>query len=127
MTDVSSAQWVAATRAASGLILLVRPESVMKVILARADQRSTVARRVARVLGARLLVQSGIELSRPTPTVLTLGAVVDGIHALSALGLAAFGGSRWRRAALANTATALCFCAATAATASPDRHQGANR
>jgi hypothetical protein len=119
MTDPSSvepARLLAAGRAATGLTLLIHPDTVLKAVLAPADQRSVVAHRVVRILGARLFVQAVIEAIRPTRTVLNLGAAVDGIHALTAVGLAALGERRWRRGALLNTATATAFCVATVKT-----------
>ena len=119
MADTSSAapaRWLAAGRAATGLTLLLHPEPVLRAVLAPADQHSVVARRVVRILGARLFTQAAVEAARPTRTVLNLGAAVDGIHALTALGLACVGERRWRRGALLNTATAVAFCAATVKT-----------
>jgi hypothetical protein len=110
---VRRARWVAAGRAATGLFALLDPQRA----LVPSQRASTAARRVVRVLGARHLVQAGVEAAIPTPTVLTIGAGVDAVHAVTCLGFAAFGGARWRREALVNAVTALGFCAVTATTA----------
>jgi hypothetical protein len=70
-----------------------------------------------RVLGARHLTQASVEIARPVPVVLKLGAGVDAVHALSCLGFAVLGDARWRHGVLVNALAALIFCGATAATA----------
>jgi hypothetical protein len=70
-----------------------------------------------RILGVRHVLQAGAEFARPSPIVLALGAGVDAIHALTCLGFAVIGDSRWRHGVLVNAATATAFGAATAATA----------
>lgn len=123
---VRRARQLAAVRATMGLLCLVAPRKA----LVASQRESPAARRVMRVLGARHLTQAAIEAAQPTPTVLKAGAGVDAVHALTCLGFAVIGGARWRRGVLLNAASALGFCAATAATArdhQPDHHQGAQR
>ena len=110
---IRRARWVAAGRAATGLIALVEP----RWALVPSQRGSTAARRVMRILGARHLLQAGMEAAAPTPTVLAIGAGVDVVHAVTCLGFAVLGDTRWRHGVLVNAVTALGFCAATAATA----------
>jgi hypothetical protein len=123
------ARWVAIARAGVGLCCLGAPRR----LLPATERDSLAARRVMRVLGARHLVQAGVEMARPTPAVLALGAGVDAVHALSCLGFAVVGGARWRRGVLLNALGALGFCAATAITAAvahntdTAREQGGSR
>lgn len=62
------------------------------------------ARRIARVLGARHVLQAGVELAA-WPRWRRLGATADLLHAASGVGLAAVD-PRWRRVALADAALA---------------------
>ncbi|MFR9805487.1 hypothetical protein ACL02T_24850 [Pseudonocardia sp. RS010] len=94
-------------RAAWGTASLLRPQTVASVCGAPATRR---ARAVARVLGARHLVQLGVATALPVRACRTAGAVVDGAHAASCLGLAAASRS-WRRAALTDAAVATVFAA----------------
>jgi hypothetical protein len=84
-------------------------------LLARADAPADrVAVAVLRVLGLRHVGQAVVEVLGPQPVVRHLGAAVDGLHALTAVGLAVLD-PRWRRGALTDTAVAAFFAAATAA------------
>jgi hypothetical protein len=60
---------------------------------------------VIRVLGSRQVGQALVTYVAPEARVTVAGAVVDGIHALSMLGLAARS-TRWRRPALVEAAAA---------------------
>ncbi|MBN9102898.1 MAG: hypothetical protein J0I49_33110 [Pseudonocardia sp.] len=102
-----------------GATLLLAPHAVLAVTTGRDRASLRPASAVLRILGARHLLQAGIELRWPTARVLTAAAVVDGIHAATGV---AFGllDHRWRRAALLDAAIAAGFCLATARTA---RHQ----
>lgn len=118
------ARRVATARVSVGLFCLMRPYAVLGATGEPRERETTLAARITRILGARHLAQSAVELSRPTRPVLLLDAVVDAIHALSCLGPIAPGGTRWRRSGALNAAGALGFCAATAATVPrrpPDR------
>jgi hypothetical protein len=69
-----------------GLALLTRPEQVLRhVHRVQVDRPSIV---VARILGARHLVQAVLSGVRPSPEVLAMGVWVDAAHAASAVGLA---------------------------------------
>ncbi|MGY1988172.1 hypothetical protein ACI792_18290 [Blastococcus sp. SYSU DS0669] len=80
---------------AAGLALVLRPQGVVAAI----DPRFPDERRwVARVLGARLVVQHGAVLVSPGPRTLRFAAAVDGLHAASMLPALAL--PRYRPAAL---------------------------
>lgn len=74
-------------RAAWGLLQLAAPGLVADRILpVPLDHRAEV---VARILGARQILQAGLLLRAPGPVALSVGAGVDGLHAASMLALAA--------------------------------------
>jgi hypothetical protein len=92
------------TRLAYGLVLLVAPDRLTNVLTGRRlDGRG---RAVARVLGARHLLQA-IVVTR-VDSARRLGRVVDRMHAASMLGIAVFD-SRRRRLALIDTGVASLF------------------
>lgn len=64
--------------------------------------------RVARVLGARQVIQATITSLRPTRVIMSLGVLVDALHGLSMLGLALID-KRYRRAALTEATLAGTF------------------
>ncbi|MBE7190534.1 hypothetical protein, partial [Jatrophihabitans endophyticus] len=66
---------------------------------------------VGRILGVRHLVQATLSGVRPTSEVLAMGAWVDAVHALTALGLAGTDRAR-ARAALTDAAFASAWAAA---------------
>ncbi len=73
-------------RALWGAALLIDPDRVM-----RATDSGPVdapSRVVARILGARQLVQAALSGLRPSPEVLAMGVWVDTVHALTACTLA---------------------------------------
>ncbi|MEO5833196.1 MAG: hypothetical protein ABIR83_07465 [Nakamurella sp.] len=75
-------------RAAWGLLQLAAPGLVAdRVLLLPLDHRAEV---VARILGARQILQAGLLLRAPGPVPLSVGAGVDGLHAVSMLALAAY-------------------------------------
>jgi len=84
------------------------------------DPHDATARWVLRVLGARHLAQTGIELAGPRPAMQYLGAGVDAIHALTSAGLAT-ADRRWRRSAVIDAAVASGFALGTGLTARPPR------
>jgi hypothetical protein len=89
-----------------GLALLVVPDLVVSRLgEARPDHRTRV---VARILGARHLVQAVISAADPTPRVLRCGGLIDFAHASTGLALAAVD-VRYRRAALTDAAIATGF------------------
>jgi hypothetical protein len=63
------------------------------------------ARGVIRVLGARELLQAALTGARPTRSVLAVGAVIDGLHAVSML-LLGITRREWRAPALVDAAAA---------------------
>ena len=84
-------------RTAAGLVNVFQPE----------HQR--VSRGIARVAGARHILQAAVTLA--VPELRVLGVVTDGLHALSMLGLGAFS-ARTRRTALSQALVAGAFAAA---------------
>lgn len=100
-------RWVLGlTRLSWGLTLLALPGDVARAV--GADDVHAV-RRLGRVLGARHILQATIELAS-WPRFRRLGAAVDGLHAISAMGAAGID-RRWRRPALTDAALAGTFAA----------------
>lgn len=98
-----------AIRASYGVALLMAPGAVVYLGTGRYPGRR--ARRVARLLGARHLIQAGVSAFAPLPGVLAVGAGVDALHAASMLMLATVGRGM-RRAALTDALAAALFAAA---------------
>lgn len=94
-------------RAAVGGVLLTFPRAITGALIRDPDQGDRV---LLRLLGARHLVQAVVCAARPTPVVLTTGAVTDLLHGGSALAYAALRPDR-RRAALLSAAVAFTFAA----------------
>jgi hypothetical protein len=101
-------------RVAWGVVLVAAPRPLLRAVAGRDDPGDRIAVVVLRVLGARHLAQAALEGLGPQPVLRYLGTAVDGLHALTALGLAVLD-PRWRRAALTDSAVATAFAAATAA------------
>jgi hypothetical protein len=101
------ARTTAAAFGAEGVVLLVRPDLPAAAGLAAPD----LPRGVVRLLGARRVVQAGVELAVPRRGVVLAGAAVDALHALSMLA-AALRWPRHRRAALLSAGTAALAAAA---------------
>jgi hypothetical protein len=100
-----------------GTALVAAPRPLLRG-LARADAPAErVAVAVLRVLGVRHVGQAVVEMLGPQPVVRYLGAAVDGLHALTAVGLAVVD-PRWRRGALTDTAITAFFAATNAVSAS---------
>lgn len=78
---------------------------VPRPVLRRLGRPTGLAVVTLRVLGLRHLAQAALALRRPTPLVLAAGAAADGLHALTAVGLAGLD-RRQRRLALLDTAVA---------------------
>lgn len=112
-------------RAGWGLALLAAPRQILENVHGvEVDAKSVV---ITRILGARHLTQAALSGLRPSPEVLAMGAWVDGVHALTAMGLAAVDHSR-ARAGLTDTVVAGVWAAAgyrdlTQRTATPPSHQ----
>jgi hypothetical protein len=102
--------WAAsAVRAGYGAALLLAPERLLKLGTRPPIPASAVA--VARVLGARHLLQSAVTVAAPTGRIVDVGAAVDALHGGSQVGLAAVS-PRWRSVALADAAFAALLAAA---------------
>ncbi|GAA0321383.1 hypothetical protein NE235_18705 [Actinoallomurus spadix] len=91
-----------------GTLLVTAPGAVLQMITGRPATASQ--RWVLRVLGGRHALQAGIDLARPTPTVLRLGAAVDLLHAATCAGAVAFL-PLWRRPAAVDGTGALVLAA----------------
>jgi hypothetical protein len=109
-----AARTTAAAFGAEGVVLLVRPDLPATAGLAAPD----LPRGVVRLLGARRVVQAGLELAVPRRGVALACAAVDALHALSMLAAAAHW-PRHRRAALLSAGTAALAAAAQYRTAPP--------
>ncbi len=99
-------RWASATRVLLGAVQVVRPQ-----LAARDGVDDELTIRAIRVLGARDMAQGVITLVRPSRRVISLGVVVDTIHALSMVGLAVVD-ERRRATALASAANAAGFALA---------------
>jgi hypothetical protein len=95
-------------RAAVGGALLAFPGRITRALIPEADESDRV---IARLLGARHLVQAVVTAARPTTPVLTAGAATDALHGATALGYAALRPDH-RRAALLSALVAVSFAAA---------------
>jgi hypothetical protein len=95
---------VALIRAAYGAVLVSAPGTVLNLFGGPAEDDR--ARVVARVLGARHILQAAVTRRGRFPR---LGAMVDSLHAASMFGLAALG-SDYRTAALVDGAVATMLC-----------------
>jgi hypothetical protein len=96
-------------RAGWGAALLISPDHIVGTVHGlHVDPKS---RAVARILGARHLVQAALSGVRPSAEVLAMGVWVDVVHALSALGLALVDRHR-ARAGLTDAVVAALWAAA---------------
>ncbi|MBW0010160.1 MAG: hypothetical protein JO063_08585 [Pseudonocardiales bacterium] len=100
--------WFPAVRAGYGALLLLAPGPVVRLYTGHPTDRPT--RVVARVLGARHLLQGLLSAGAPGPTVLVLGVEADIAHVASMLGVAALDPAR-RRAGLVDAIGAGSFAA----------------
>jgi hypothetical protein len=92
-----------------GLVLLFCPQCLLAGFGDRpADRRALV---VARILGARQLIQALLSGLRPRPQVLAIGSAVDVAHCLTA-GAFAVADRRRARLAVADAAMAAIWAAA---------------
>ncbi|MGH3852288.1 MAG: hypothetical protein ACRDR6_02075 [Pseudonocardiaceae bacterium] len=101
--------WFPAVRASYGAMLLLTPGPVIRLYTGHAAARPT--RVVARVLGARQVLQGLLSAGAPGPIVLALGVEADLAHATSMVCLAAVDRTR-RRAGLVDALCAGSFAAA---------------
>jgi hypothetical protein len=96
------------TRVGYGAALVVAPGASIQLATGRSPGRRT--RRVARVLGARHLVQAALSALAPQPSVLAVGAAADALHAASML-LLALADRGARRVALTDALAEVLFAA----------------
>ncbi|MGH3783956.1 MAG: hypothetical protein ACRDRO_25905 [Pseudonocardiaceae bacterium] len=101
--------WFSALRTGYGALLVLAPDSLIRLYTGHRPDRPT--RIVARVLGARQVVQGLLCAGTPGPAVLVLGVEADLAHAASMVGLAALDRSR-RRAGLVDALCAGSFAVA---------------
>ncbi|MGO9820573.1 MAG: hypothetical protein ACLPTJ_07975 [Solirubrobacteraceae bacterium] len=106
--------WLFALRSLYGAVLLLAPARALATLTRAPVDRP--AANVARVLGARELVQAELVRRHPGRAAQLASAGVDGLHAATMFALAAANGGR-RRLALRNgvTATALALASVAAA------------
>ncbi|MFL6056967.1 MAG: hypothetical protein ACJ72W_29330 [Actinoallomurus sp.] len=97
-----------------GTLLITAPGTVLHTITRRPATPSQ--RWVLRVLGSRHAVQAVVDLAKPDPVVLRLGAAVDLLHAATCAGAVAFL-PRWRRPAAVDGVGALVFATGALAAA----------
>ncbi len=101
-----------------GLALIGAPGRLLHTLDPVAHDRRD--RIVARVLGGRHLAQAAVGIALPGEAVRRFGALVDGVHAASAIGLASVDGGH-RRLALLDATIAATFSAAGAISGSSSR------
>lgn len=89
-------------RGVANAVLVMRPEDVLRAVSTPAPP---AARRVVRLLGARVVLQEVAVLAVPIRPVVLLGAAVDALHAASMVATA-LASPRYRRAAALSAATA---------------------
>jgi phytoene dehydrogenase-like protein len=106
-TRLSATKLLLVVRSLWGAVLLSRPRRVGDALgLELAD--AAPGRGVVRLLGGRHLAQALVTAARPTGGVVALGAAVDGLHALTALGWGVVDRSH-RRAGLTDAGLAASF------------------
>lgn len=106
--------WLAAVRGSYGLVVVAFPARVVRSYSARPPRPRAIT--VARVLGARHVVQAVASVGSPSADARLLGVEADLLHALSAVGLTLLD-RRWRRGGVIEALLALLFAAAGVAAA----------
>jgi hypothetical protein len=101
-----------------GGLLVGAPGIALETLTGRPATRSQEW--LLRVLGARHLLQGGLDLARPTRGLLRGGAAVDLLHAATCAGAVALSPA-WRRVALVDGAGAVGFAAGGLVRARPRR------
>jgi hypothetical protein len=101
-------QVITVARAGWAAALLFAPERVLGVGGQPSIPAAAVV--VARVLGARQLLQAALTATAPAGPLLGVGAAVDALHAGTDVGLAAVS-PRWRHIALIDAVIAATFAA----------------
>ena len=79
----ASARAVQAVRVGYGMVLVLTPSLALRLVTGRIPSRRTC--RVARLLGARHLIQAAATAVAPRPEVLAIGGGVDAVHTASML------------------------------------------
>ena len=121
----SPAMWFSAGRLVWGVVLLAAPQRTFRLLSGSPATGGSAA--VVRALGVREVAQASVTLGAPTCPVLTAGAGVDAIHALTMLVLA-IASRRYRHPALLSAASATAqtvvggMLARTAAPTDRDEH-----
>jgi len=105
--SIRTCRAISIARALLALALLARPDRIAK---AATFGGRLPAAWLIRLLGGRLLAQSGLELARTNRSVVRFGAAVDAVHAASMLAVAV-GRPRYRKVALVSAALALASAA----------------
>jgi hypothetical protein len=103
---------LAGAGAASGAALLVRPQRIVDRLCPELPRDRVW---LARVLGARLLLQNGVVLLEPHPVLVRAASAVDLAHAASMVPFAA--SARYGRAARLSGALAAAYAAVAMAAA----------
>jgi hypothetical protein len=116
----SARRLLGAVHLSLGAALIVRPGSVTRMLGGRTPPR----RWVIRLLGARSLVQGAVTAAVPDRPIVTVGAFVDAVHALSMIVAAAVSESQRRAAVLSAVVAAGCSAAGAAAARMPSSHVG---
>lgn len=96
-----AARRLVTSKALIGSALVLQPRTVLSLA---AGRRAVVPAWLARILGARILLQSVVEFRQPTRSVLYRGAIIDLAHATSMIPFTITG--RYRRIALASATLA---------------------
>lgn len=103
MTGTTAVRGFGGVTAALGAAMVIRPRAVAGLVSSGASSPSPV---IVQVLGARQLLQGvAVMASRGRPSLLTVGSVVDGLHAASMLAAARWW-PRYRQPALTSAAVA---------------------
>jgi hypothetical protein len=107
--------WLAGVRAGYGAVQLLRPAYSAEQLLGGPLDPGAMA--AVRLLGARQFAQAAVSVAAPSARLLTLGAGVDGAHALS-MAVLALADRRRRRPAMVSGLIAAAFAAGGATAAS---------
>ena len=86
MLKTRSYRGIEILRGTWGAALLLAPDRVLRAT--DSEPVDTASRAVARILGARQLLQATLSGLRPSPEVLAMGVWVDTVHALTGAALA---------------------------------------
>ncbi len=111
-------------RAGYGMLLILAPGPAIRLATGRLPSRR--ACRVARVLGARHLIQAALTAAAPGPAVFAIGAQIDAVHTASMLALAAVRRAD-RRAALTDAVAEAALAAAGLASSAGAAEFAGNR